>query len=216
MPHKKTNNYIRQTFKHNGFTLLEILMAITIFSVLSTISIKLLKSQTRLLKRSQSILTKNTSFINLSNYLSTDLNQLSMRSMRIGTTTEGPLIGWKNNIEFSRNGWVNYQGLKQGETIRISYKYEPTEKTITRNIFKYIDNKEKELFTTVIMIQDIDSYNVTYFDSTNMQYTQWPPEDNTIKNEEHLAYLLFEIESTDLGIFKKYFPIFTTEYETEQ
>ena len=114
----------------NGFTLLELLVAITLFAMISTASLKLFKSVSQSQKMAETVLNELDELQRAEIILESDLFQMVSRPIRDdqGRTLPAlklPGIGG-TIIEFTRSGWQNPLRTTRSTLQRIAYAMEGT------------------------------------------------------------------------------------------
>ena len=129
----------------HGFTLLELLVAISIFSILGLGSYQLLQSVGDSHARVRDSIN---SYIKLNQALTTiqrDFNQFLPRPVRdeygeplLAITFEGE----DYLVEFTRGGWPNPSGRPRSELQRVAYNIDYDEKVLTRYFWLVLDRAE--------------------------------------------------------------------------
>ena len=169
-------------YRH-GFTLLELLVAMAIFALLSVMAYAGLST----------VLTANqvldTNMERLSEvqrsvtFLSRDIRQIVNRSIRdIYGDTKQPLIGASEfdtlgtpAIELTHTGYANPLGTKRSFLQHVAYRVE--EETLYRNTWRVLDQAQDSVPVTLAICQDVESLQLRYLDHENNWHTQWPPID---------------------------------------
>lgn len=146
-----------------GFTLIEVLLAIAIFAVISLASFSLLDG---VMRAKQGVEEKQKGIAQLQRVwllMERDFLQLARRSIRIDGerpqvkflfTEASPFVGRETQIAFVRHGWTNPgMALPRSEMQSVAYVVE--EETLKRLHFNFVDSivdqepKERELIAGV-------------------------------------------------------------------
>ena len=162
--------------KHHsqGFTLLELLVAMTIFSLMSVIAYaglsnvitgnEVISSQEKSLKSLQRTMM----------FLERDMRQIVARPRNTGfnQTSKSFEYGLDSDglVEFSRAGNPNPIGLKRSSLQRVRYDIE--EKTLVRKTWAIIDHIDQEPVSSKLL-SDIESFELRLLDKNNQWQENW-------------------------------------------
>ena len=161
-----------------GFTLVELLVAIAIFGVVSMLALGGLNTiiQQQTLAKEQMIrLGQLQRAVRL---MTDDFAQLNPRHVRdiLGQSTEPPLVTDSlddNLVRLSRSGWRNPMPAPRGTLQRVQYRIE--EETLIREYWPVMDYplgmepRSEEILEGVLGIE------IEYLDNASQWTTQWPP-----------------------------------------
>jgi general secretion pathway protein J len=188
---------------NQGFTLLEVLIAIAIFSIISlssfTIFNSVLSGDEMAKKHSERQNELQRAFL----IIERDLTQISRRSMRLnGEAPQTRLIqtnsdGFESEeqvIAFVRNGWTN-PGLLLPRSDMQAIAYRLTEETFERLHFNFVDSVIGEEPKVRPLIHDVTKINFEYYDGKD-----WLE----IWGEDSLPLAIaIEIETKDYGLIRR-------------
>ena len=147
----------------SGFTLIEMMIAIFIFSVVATLSYSglnyILKGQSYLQTSSNQLKDLQLSF----RYFEKDINQMINRSVR----------NQYGDFSFTHAGWRNPANLVRSKMQRVSYELD--EKTLKRYTWGQLDGAIAEQFFETDLLEGVESIKLRYLDQANQWQTTWPP-----------------------------------------
>jgi general secretion pathway protein J len=161
-----------------GFTLLELLIAITIFSILSTVTYTGLKTVLDTEQQTR-VLLENLANIQIGlHLLQRDIEQAVNREvrdefgdalppMRSGGMT-GPLL------EFTHGGYPNPMEVKRSSLQRVAYQLE--EDRLYRLTWPALDRAQETMPAKTSLLSKIKSVQINYYDQQMKPHAQWPEE----------------------------------------
>ncbi|NQZ80492.1 MAG: type II secretion system minor pseudopilin GspJ [Colwellia sp.] len=190
--------------KSNGFTLLEVLIAIVIFAIISLTSFSIfntvIKSDESSRIHSKRINELQRAFL----IIERDLLQISKRTIRLNG--EAPLEGFLHTdnsfsssaqyLGFVRQGWTN-PGLLLPRSDMQSVAYQLSDDTLERLHFNFVDPVQGEEPRVRKLISKVTSLKFEYFDGK-----KWQKEH---KNNELPFAIAIEIETEDYGVIRRQF-----------
>lgn len=161
----------------HGFTLLELLVAVAIFAVLSAMAYGGLRN---VIDNSQQteIAMQRLQQVQLAMLkISRDLTQLSQRSIRdeYGNTSNYILTGQGDDIfiEFTRSGRRNPAEMLRSHLQRVAYKIE--ENTLSRLHWPHLDRTQEMLPYESVLLEEVESASIRFLDNNNEWHNEWPP-----------------------------------------
>jgi len=190
---------------NKGFTLLEVLIAIAIFSLISlssfTIFDSVLKGDETSKKRSNRQNELQRAFL----IIERDITQIARRTIRL--EGEGPLgqliqsaedsfASEEQAIAFVRHGWTN-PGLLLPRSDMQAVAYRLVDETLQRLHFNFVDSVVGEEPKIRVLISDVTELSFEYYDGKKWQKT-WSG--NTLP----LA-IAIEFNTKDYGIIRRQF-----------
>ena len=191
------------TSGNKGFTLLEVLIAIAIFSIISLSSFTIFNSVLSGDEMSKKHSERQNELQRAFLIIERDLTQISRRSMRLnGEAPQTRFIqtnsdGFENEeqvIAFVRNGWTN-PGLLLPRSDMQAIAYRITEETLERLHFNFVDAVVGEEPKIRPLISDVTKVNFEYFDGKD-----WLE----IWDEETLPLAIaIEIDTKDYGLIRR-------------
>jgi len=195
---------ITKVTQANGFTLLELLIAIAIFSMISISSFTIFDS---VLKGDETSKTRSLRHNELQRafiIIERDLTQIARRSMRLNgespTTrfiqTAADSFEGEQLLAFVRHGWTN-PGLLLPRSDMQAVAYVLTEETLARLHFNFVDAVVGEEPKSRPLISGVIAVAFEYYDGTKW-LEQWS------KDTLPLA-IAIEIDTHDYGLIRRQF-----------
>ena len=188
----------------DGFTLLELLVAVAIFAVLSAMAYGGLRN---VIDNSQQteVAMKRLQQVQLAMLkISRDLTQLSPRSIRdeYGNTSSYILTDQGDDIfiEFTRGGRRNPAEMLRSHLQRVAYKME--ENTLSRLHWPHLDRTQEMLPYESVLLEEVESVGVRFLDNDNEWHDEWPPLSATGQTDGTslvLSAIEFTVELQDWG-----------------
>jgi len=188
----------------DGFTLLELMVAVAIFAVLSAMAYGGLRN---VIDNSQQteVAMKRLQQVQLAMLkISRDLTQLSPRSIRdeYGNTSNYILTGQGDDIfiEFTRGGRRNPAEMLRSHLQRVAYKIE--ENTLSRLHWPQLDRTQEMQPYESILLEEVESASIRFLDKDNEWHDEWPPLSATGQTDGNtvvLSAIEFTVELQDWG-----------------
>lgn len=191
--------------RNSGFTLLEVLIAIAIFSVISMASFSIfetvLNSDTVSKERTDRINELQRGFL----IIERDMLQIARRSVRFNG--EAPLAGFLHTdnesyssseqaIAFVRHGWTN-PGLLLPRSDMQSVAYQLNDTVLERVHFNFVDAVLGEEPKVRPLISQVEKLDFEFYDGKKWQKTL---AENTLP-----IAIAIELDTTDYGIIRRQF-----------
>lgn len=171
------NNIPKQLKPHSGFTLIEVLVALAIFAVLSLAGWKIFDSLSKVKERNQ-IHTAKLSAIQIGySQLLRDFSQLIPRSARLKDEVEAAVIIEPDEIVFTRVGV--FDPLQQKNSLeRVRYRYDAGLQQLLRYSYANPDQASQQTPPATVILTDVSSFKIQALDPAELE--QWPP------SEQHM------------------------------
>jgi len=196
----------KQTFRYPaGFTLLELLVAMAIFALLSVMAyagLSTVLNANQILETNMQRLTEVQRSVTL---LSRDIRQTINRAIRdtygdpkpplIGATTLDTL--GTPEIELTRTGYANPLGTQRSFLQRVAYHVE--EETLYRHSWRVLDQAQDSEADKLAICHDVKSLELRYLDQEDTWHEQWPPSDPDYQGVTLPKAVEVSLEFTDWG-----------------
>jgi general secretion pathway protein J len=162
-----------------GFTLIEVLVALAVFGVMSMLAYTALGSTlsnadylTERMERLQSVQRTIR-------YLSSDLMQAAPRPVRsdLGDSYVPAVASTLSSdfaLEVTHGGWSNPVGLPRSTLQRVAYRIE--EEQLVRYHWGVLDRTYANEPIVTVLLEDVESLFFRFYDATGAVSEVWPPE----------------------------------------
>lgn len=206
----------------SGFTLLELLVALAIFALLSVMAyagLSTVLNANQILDSNMQRLSEVQRSVTL---LSRDIRQTINRAIRdtygdsrqplIGTTTFDTL--GTPAIELTRIGYANPLGTKRSFLQRVAYRVE--EDTLYRDSWRVLDQAQDSEADSLAICNEVESLAFRYLDQEDKWHEQWPPTDPEFQGAALPKAIEVSLELTDWGKVIRLLPLAGTGTGTEK
>jgi general secretion pathway protein J len=166
-------------FRHRrGFTLIEVLVALAVFGVMSMLAYATLGSTLSNADYLTDRMDRLQSIQRTMRYLATDLTQTAPRPVRteLGDSFEPALetsLGSEFVLELTRGGWGNPAGLPRGTLQRVAYRLE--EDKLVRYYWTALDRTYANEPLAVVLLDNVESLFFRYYQASGEASEIWPP-----------------------------------------
>ena len=160
--------------KSRGFTLLEILVAIAIFSIMAVFAYSTLQQVLSTNQHLQKQADELAQLQFLFGRFLEDVAQLTQRSIRdeFGAT-EPALMGSSQILKLTRSGWENPLESKRSNLQRVEWILEG--KTLYRQYWTVLDRTRFNQPIKTALLKEIEMLEFRYLDSNNVWQKEFPP-----------------------------------------
>ena len=152
--------------KNPGFTLLELLVSMSIFATLGLGAYKMLQTVADSHERVRSSADAFTGLNLAYSIIQRDFNQFAPRPVRDEYGEFLPPIVFENEdyiVEFTRRGWSNPAGRQRSRLQRVAYSLDFEEETLTRHFWKVLDRAEDSEPISQLLLEGVTDFRVTGF-----------------------------------------------------
>ncbi len=194
--------------RSDGFTLLEILIAMAVFAILGVmaygglnsvlISHEHNKQQAERLRELQLSLR----------YLERDITQLVDRPVRneYGDIENALQTAAQPLLSLTRGGWRNPAGLTRSTLQRVAYDINE-ENTLIRLVWPTLDGYTVENSLVSPLLTDVDHFQLRFLDQNDEWLTDWPPQNSNQANLSPLPKAVeFTLEAEPWGEVRRVIP----------
>lgn len=179
--------------KHLGFTLIEILVALFIFALLSAMMAeglhRLLRVQSGLQNKSRQLREDQTAFL----YLNHDISQAVYRPITLPHGQEAlAFTGRINAFELTRLGAAD-EGVMQSNLQRVEYHFENHQ--MVRWVWPAVDPVESAKVSRRILLQHVKLIRLAYLDKRGKAHRGWPLQADTSQPLPRAVSMTLQLES---------------------
>jgi len=187
-----------------GFTLVEILVAFLIFSIIGVVSSQLLSqtidAQSKLSDRGERLSNLHRAM----QVIQRDIMQLADRPIRdqYGDPLQTLMIGSDGAIEFSRVGWRNPLKLRRAEVQRVAYRIQ--DNNLMRGSWSVLDRAQDTLPAYQTLLRDVEQIEFYALDSGGNEHSFWPqrPDEQSASTGEIFGIIL-RIDIPPYGVIER-------------
>ncbi|VAW73435.1 hypothetical protein MNBD_GAMMA12-3364 [hydrothermal vent metagenome] len=200
-----------------GFTLLELMISISIFAALSILSYaglhEIQKAQIAIESSMQSLGNIQKALrrfeLDMSHQVNRHIYSASKATVLSFTASDNPLL----SIELTRAGIDPQVNRVPNELMRVGYQYENG--TLFRLYWPVLDRSDVSTATRYAILKNITQLQFIYYDDKKVKHSQWPPTNTSNARLSPSGVPIIEppvaveivFESKDLGTFRKLVPL---------
>ena len=164
--------------KSSGFTLIEVLISISIFSILSALAYGALNQSLSTSDKLSEKIDRNQGIQRGIRIIEQDLMQLAKRPIRseIGNTEINALTTNNVNgyaVEFSRHGWANRLGSKRSTLQRVAYNH--IDNKLIRYHWNVLDKTYSNQINANELFDNLNEVTFLFMKDNNEWIKEWPP-----------------------------------------
>lgn len=163
--------------RQSAFTLIEVLVAMAVFGVLSALAYmtlgQTLNNSDMLTERMDRLQAVQRTM----SYLSTDLVQAAPRAIRADLGQVQPALisdfGAEFALQLTHNGWPNSAGVPRSTQQRSAYRIEDDE--LVRYHWNVLDRTVNNIPVATVLLDNIESLTFRFLQPDGEWVEQWPP-----------------------------------------
>ncbi len=185
-----------------GFTLIEILVAVAIFGLLSIAAYTILDAGMRSRQQTEERLGKLEIVQRAIHTIEQDLRMVSGRQVRDEFGDKVPILrgeseqsGLQSFFEFTRAGWRNPAGLPRSNLQHILYNFE--QNTLKRHHTIFLDQTSNSPGVTRTLLEDVTHFSLQFLNQQKQWKNSWSQSGNSNDNQPlpRAVKLSLELES---------------------
>lgn len=156
-----------------GFTLLEILVAIALMTVVSVISYTSLNSLIEGKQHTDKVAAQLQAEIITSRQLNSDFESIINRQIKSnrGETLE-PLFGNSRNLTFARNGYANPLSQRRSELQRVNWFFQNGQ--LIRRQTQYLEVQQNPQWQQRVYLKNLKAIKFEYVSTVGVASQRWP------------------------------------------
>ncbi len=194
-----------------GFTLIELIMAVGIFALLSAMAYSGLNTVLKTSAHTQAVSLQLQQLQTAISLIQQDLSQITLRSIRNDFgQPEAAIVagaGTQNIISFTRTGWRNPTGQPRSTLQRVYYRLD--EKTLIRGYWPSLDRAPNAEPINLSLLEGVESVTFEFMQEGKPPTATWPPLDNATgqPSTELPSSLRIIIDTDQWGEVSRLFPL---------
>lgn len=161
---------------HRGFTLLELIIVVAIFGVMSAMAYGGLNSVLKSRVHIEKSLERTAEFQKAYMRLRNDFQETRNRPVRDGYGSAQPALATDRdgNVEFTRAGWRNPTGQPRSSLERVIYRYDTDKKTLIRSSYRVLDQAQDSKPVDQVLLENVETVQWRYLDASQAWAAEWP------------------------------------------
>ena len=190
-----------------GFTLLEVLVALSIFAAIGVIAYSGLNNVMRQQDQTRKYSDRMNDLQLAYRVFQRDLEQFVGRDIRneFGDVVPALVAGGNyTGVEFTRIGHPNPANFLRSSMQRVAYLID--DDRLLRRSWRVLDRSQDSLPDEQVLVEDIGGFNMRYLDQKNDWQERWPPAQGAAGPESEQAQWPVAVEVQlsleDLGVLK--------------
>lgn len=164
---------------HAGFTLLEVLIALSIFAIMGLASYHLLSGEVRTQTQLEKQSAEHNSWQRGMMRLTQDLQQIIPRTIREDYGDREPALkGDSDSLSFTRQGWNNPLQRSRSDLQRVHYQISRDDDLsyLSRHFWPHLDRAPGSEPIEQKILLGVDDLKIRYYHVEDSQWlNQWPP-----------------------------------------
>ena len=162
----------------DGFTLFEVLIAVSIFAVIGTIAMTNLIQVGRAGERISNAQQRLSDIQFAMGYMGKDLSQLINRKVRDQYGDEQDQFMLNDNVlQFTHNGWANLLQQTRSQLQRVAYRLDDNK--LMREYVLQLDQGYSEQQVKQALLDDVEDFEVRLITTDTEKMDAWPVDDGT-------------------------------------
>lgn len=179
-----------------GFTLLELLVALAIFSVLSLLAYNGINSMITSKQHVEKEADRLAALQIAVTRLNLDLEQAVNRPVRNEFGEESPAFvsrsSREKDLELTRTGWRNPAGRQRSSLQRVAYRL--TEGKLLRYSWPVLDRSSGQEPYSQTLLEQVDSLETRFLDHSGNWHDRWPPATPRSRDLPRAVEITLELE----------------------
>jgi general secretion pathway protein J len=164
--------------RHAGFTLIEALVALSIFSFIGVAAYQLLSSTGKLKEGGEQRFRAMSGLQTAMRLLEEDVSQFARRDVALYGDERAPAFdasGDEAALELTRAGWRNPLGAARSSLQRVAWLLDD-ERRVVRRFRRQIDDMDPDERVERVMVEGVEELAFRYLDDKGKWLDEWPPD----------------------------------------
>jgi general secretion pathway protein J len=168
---------------HRGFTLIEVIVAIALFAVVSTLALSGYNELSRQSRRLEESMTRVRAIQSTMQKMSQDFMSIEPRPVRepLGDGIQPALRADARTqalAELTHSGWSNPAGVARSTLQRVAYRLENNK--LQRDYWAMLDRTLASQPISAVMLDRVRSVKLRFMDNTRNWQEQWPAPNSSV------------------------------------
>lgn len=194
---------------NSGFTLLELVVAVAIFSILASIAYGglsvVLTNNEQHERVTRQLSDLQTTYL----FIQRDIEQAVNRTVRVdGIENQPAMYALPNDkllLILTRAGWLNPLETKRSELQRVSYRIEDGK--LFRGYWVELDRTQNTLQHETVLFTDFSAIHIRFLDINNQWHPSWPPVKGNNQDNNLPVAIEITIDSNEFGPITRLFSL---------
>lgn len=197
----------QSTHYDKGFTLIEIVVALTVFAIVGVMASSglnaILKWQADLNRTSEQLKSIQLTL----KYLEKDINRAIMRPIRDQYGDSQPAFSsdGESIMSLTYSGWRNPAGLLRSNMQRVAYEY--ADNKLIRYSWNRLDGAISEDGREAILLDEVEELNIEFLNLGNTWIDRWPPINANSSSAGLPRAVSITFDAKPLGTVKRIFTV---------
>jgi len=205
--------------RQSGFTLLELLVALSAFSLVSVMAYSGLRTVLQSKKLTDERAARIQQLQSAELMLERELGELAPRAIRDEYGDEQPVLRTSDygtiRLEFTHGGWRNPTASDRSSLQRVAYGVE--DEQLVRFSWSVLDRAQGSEPYRAVLLDGVHELNLRYMDNDHTWQSQWPPANLAPGDPVPLPVAVeVTLVLNDLGEIRRVFPLFAVPFPTVQ
>ena len=193
--------------KQQGFTLIEIIVALSVFAILGSIAFTglniILNAQSALAEKNQHIVELQLSF----KYLQRDLSQAAARTVRDQYGDYQPMFSSDGDqiMTFTYSGVRNPAQTARSALQRVAYQFESNQ--LVRHNWNQLDGATETDARQLVLLDNLEFLEWQFLNHDNDWVNQWPPINIELSDVALPRAVLVTVSSQSVGDIERIFTL---------
>ena len=192
-----------------GFTLLELLVALAVFAVMSAMAYgglaSMLETRRAVAERSEELARLQMTF----GRMAADIEQSLDRPTIEGEDAMGAAMAGGDGLDFflelTRGGWANPRGVARSALQRVAYSVD--DETIKRYSWQTLDRLSEEEPQAVSLVDGVLYVTIRFLDQALVWHSFWPPDTDKKQPKALSSAIEITIEKKGWGRIRRVFEV---------
>ncbi|KXS52215.1 MAG: general secretion pathway protein J [Marinobacter sp. T13-3] len=161
--------------REQGFTLMEVLIAVTITSVIGLGVWQVIGSVVNSRDRVNELAGQFENIQKVMLLLERDIVQIVNRPARDLYGDFQPALTSRDEghaLLLTRQGWRNPLGLRRSELQRVGWEYSGSE--LRRHYWPVVDQGQDDSLRSVLLLDNVQTFDIQFLDASGNRFAQWP------------------------------------------